>query len=178
MSDIALAVNALRGVGWEACGVRGREFAERDVSELARLGLDDPVFAWEREVMPEAYFQGLIRHRMGHYASYGFGVHGIWLNDRLVGQCGLQVLSETRDEVEFAIFLAKNVKHRGLGTCLARYLVERCVFVGMKDLYAVVRAENEEGMGMVRNLGGETVGPALHFGQAATVFRIGLERKS
>lgn len=172
--NIELAKGALPLEGWTACGVEGRQLRDDDLSALAALGREDDTFAWERERQGSIYYSGLLQFRLGHYWRYGFGVHGIWLGSSMVGQAGLQVLSEENDQVEFVVFLGREHKGRGLGSCLARYLAQRCSEVGMAELYGVVRLDNPEGLALVAKLGAQPLDRMRHFGQEAQVFRINL----
>lgn len=175
-SDIERARDVLPGTGWSACGLHGREFVPGDLPDLVRLGQGDEFFAWERVPQAPKYFEGLLQFRLGHYWKYGFGVHGLWLGDALVGQFGLQVLSDEQDEVEFAIFLGKEYKHRGLGTCLTRFLVGRCRMSGLSAIYGVVRIDNPDGIALMDKLSGAVIGRKRHFGEIAEIFRIPLDK--
>src|SRR5690349_22961066 len=90
-TDVELARFALPASGWSACGVRGRPFVASDLDALSEIGRGDSDFVWERQVKGRGYFEGLLQFRLGHYWKFGFGVHGVWQDYRLVGQCGLQV---------------------------------------------------------------------------------------
>lgn len=173
--NIALAREVLPADGWMSCGVQGRQLEQADLQVLASLGRDDPTFAWEREPRPHDYYAGLLQFRLGHYWRYGFGVHGIWQGASMVGQLGLQVLSEDNDQVEFVVFLGQGHKGRGLGTCLARYLAGRCAYVGMTELFGVVRVDNPEGLALMSKMGAQALDRVQHFGQEAQVFRINLK---
>jgi len=177
ISNIERARSVLDPNAWSACGVRGRELVSEDLEALVSLGEDDPLFVWEREPQPRRYFEGLLQFRLGHYWKYGFGVHGLWLDELLIGQCGLQVLNDEQDQVEFAVFLGRDHKHKGLGSCLARHLVAQCKVVGITELYGVVRPDNPEGTAMMRAIGAESIGEVQHFRQSANVFRLPLRNE-
>lgn len=173
-ANLELAKGVLLLEGWSCCGVRGRPLEVGDLPDLAALGRDDPTFAWERERQGDEYYAGLMQFRLGHYWRYGFGVHGVWQGTSMVGQVGLQVLSEEGDQVEFVVFLGQEYKSRGLGGCLTRYLVERCLQAGMTELFGVVRIDNPEGLGLMLKMGAQALERVTHFGQEAQVFRISL----
>ncbi len=173
-SDLALAKLVLPVDGWSTCGVQGRPLEAADLASLTALGRDDPTFAWERERQSDNYYSGLMQFRLGHYWRYGFGVHGVWRGTSMVGQVGLQVLNEESDQVEFVVFLGQAYKGCGLGSCLTNYLIERCLSVGMTELFGVVRIDNPEGLRLMAKMGAQALDRVTHFGQEAQVFRIGL----
>ena len=168
----ASAIKVLDMDGWRACGLRGRPLELGDLEPLRSLGASDPEFAWERTQQPPEYFENLLRFRVAHYKTHGFGVHGLWLDGELVGQFGLQSLSVSEDQVEFAIFLGAQWRNRGLGSCLSRFLISRSVEAGMTTLWAVVRPDNPEGNRMVSGLAAEEMGTILHFGEIARLYRV------
>ncbi|MDZ4056842.1 MAG: L-tyrosine/L-tryptophan isonitrile synthase family protein, partial [Polynucleobacter sp.] len=104
-SNIVAAKEVLPGSGWTFDAISGRHLAPGDAQALAMLGAEDENFAWERLSRDDDYYKRILRFRLEHYQQYGFGVHGIWLGNDLIGQFGLQVLNETRDQVELVIFL-------------------------------------------------------------------------
>lgn len=175
ITNVELARAVLPSDGWSQCAVEGRELQASDLSQLADLGMEDPTFAWERTRQRPEYYSGLLQFRLGHYWRYGFGVHGIWRESKMVGQVGLQVLSEDNDQVELVVFLGHEFKRRGLGTCLANYLTQRCAAVGMSDLFGVVRVDNPEGLALMYSLGAHALYQVTHFGHEAQVFRISLK---
>jgi RimJ/RimL family protein N-acetyltransferase len=127
--------------------------------------------------MTPNYFETLLNLRLKHYQKFGFGVHGVWLNGNLIGQCGLQVLDEELDRVECAIFLGKAFTHQGLGTILARYIFQRCKDCGMIEFYGVARPDNPESIALVKKLGGIALGKTMHFNREAIIFRVDLSSK-
>lgn len=177
-SNVKAAATALPLATWEACGVRGRPFAPDDLESLISLGSGDEHFAWERRVMDEPYFEGLLQFRLGHYWRYGFGVHALLRGGEMVGQAGLQVLDEEKDRVEFVVFLGAAYVGQGIGSCLAKALLDRCVAAGMSELYGVVRSDNPEGKRMVQRLNPKLIGTMNHFHHQAEVYvvRLGGDR--
>lgn len=176
--NVQAAATALPLATWEACGLLGRPFTARDLDDLITLGRGDEHFAWERRVMDEPYFEGLLQFRLGHYWRYGFGVHALFRDGTMVGQAGLQVLDEEKDRVEFVVFLGSAYVGQGIGSCLAKTLLDRCVAAGMSDLYGVVRSDNPEGKRMVLRLGSVKLGTMNHFHHQAEVYvvRLGGDR--
>lgn len=166
------ATRVLDAAGWSACGLVGRPFELEDLDALRSLGERDPEFAWERTQQSPEYFENLLNFRISHYATFGFGVHGLWHEGDLVGQFGLQSLSTSDDQVEFAIFLGARWRRKGLGSCLSRFLISRCTYAGMTELWAVVRPDNPEGSRMVVGLAAEEHRSIVHFGQVASLYRI------
>ena len=175
--NIVAARNVLQSHGWCAAGVFGRQFSISDLRPLIELATGDPLFSWERELQDSEYFQSLLNLRLRHYQKYGFGVHGIWLEDRLVGQCGLQVLNEDLDRVEMVIFLGNAFTHRGLGSQLSRYLVLKCRECGMTALYGVARTDNPEAIALMVKLAAVRLEDIIHFRRKATVFALDLTKE-
>jgi RimJ/RimL family protein N-acetyltransferase len=173
-SDISSARNVLPRSGWDVSGICGRPFTSSDLEALIALGTGDRFFAWERQYQTRDYFETLLRFRLSHYERYSFGVHGIWRKDQLIGQCGLQVLDEGQDQVEFAIFLGSAFTGQGLGELLSRYLIRRCVSCGMKSLFGVARADNMGATGLMRKIGGVALRTITHYNREAVVFKVDL----
>lgn len=172
--NINAAKYVLSPKGWSIGEIYGRELILSDLEEFIELGVDDKFYSWEREFLDEKRFKELFFFRLDHYKKYGFGVHGIWLEGNLIGQCGLQVLDNEADEVEMAIFLSKRHTHRGIGSMLANHILTRSREVGMETIYGVVRPNNPEGLSIVKKLKGEPQKNIEHFGKEATIFLIKL----
>lgn len=173
-SNIVAAKDVLPGSGWIFEGITGRHLAPDDAQALTILGAGDENFAWERVPRDDEYYRRILRFRLDHYQQYGFGVHGIWLNNDLIGQCGLQVLNETRDQVELVIFLGKAHVRRGLGQKLTEHVLSRCKDSGLRMIYGVVRPENKAALELLRRFNAKPTRTQVHFGYSATVFSIPL----
>ena len=119
------AGRVLKSDGWNIDDLFGREFSIFDLNELIQLGKDDEFFSWEQKAMSKEYYTTLLQFRINHYKKYGFGVHAIFKNGKLIGQMGLQVLDEQQQQLEYVIFLGKDYTHQGLGTKLLKYLFMR-----------------------------------------------------
>jgi pyoverdine/dityrosine biosynthesis protein Dit1/GNAT superfamily N-acetyltransferase len=171
-SNIVAARNVLPGSGWTFDGITGRHLAPGDAEALAKLGAGDENFAWERAARDDEYYRRILQFRLDHYQQYGFGVHGVWLGNELIGQCGLQVLNETRDQVELVIFLGKAHVRRGLGQKLTEYVLSRCKVSGLRIVYGVVRPENKAALELLRRFNAKPTRTQVHFGYIATVFSI------
>ena len=102
------AKKVLKSDGWNVGDIFGREFSIYDSGNLYELGKCDPNFAWERTYMSKEYYTALLQFRINHYKKYGFGVHAVFQNDVLIGQIGLQVLDEQKNQLEYVIFLGKD----------------------------------------------------------------------
>ncbi len=172
--NIAAAAKVLTPGGWILGDLSGRELSVADSASLAQLGSDDEYFSWERKAQPSSYFSELLNFRVEHYKKHGFGVHGVWIDGKLVGQVGLQVLDEESDKVEFAIFLGKEFVHKGIGSQLTRHVIRRSRELGLSELYFVVRTNNPEGMGLVQKFGGRFNETKNHFKKEANVYSIEL----
>ena len=171
-SSIVAARNVLPGDGWTLGDIQGRYLTPADGDALASLGVGDDNFAWERLARPEDYYRKILQFRLDHYQQYGFGIHGIWRNGHLIGQCGLQVLNETRDQVELVIFLGRAYVRKGLGLRLTNHILSRCSAAGVKAIYGVVRPENKAALDLLRRVNASPIRTQVHFGNIATVFRI------
>ncbi|GMV22070.1 MAG: hypothetical protein AMXMBFR57_20190 [Acidimicrobiia bacterium] len=176
-SNIAAARGVLPGGGWKCGEIEGRYLTADDGAALAALGVEDENFAWERLTRNHEYYQKILRFRLAHYQQYGFGVHGIWLRGDLIGQCGLQVLNETRDQVEFVVFLGKSHVRKGVGRRLTEHVLSRCRDAGLRTIYGVVRPENQAGVALLRRFNARPVKTQVHFGYPATVFSIPIGRR-
>lgn len=177
MRNIALAKEVFPNGQINGCGVIGKPFCLNDLEPLQELGKDDNFFSWERTPQDKSYYSNILDFRMSHYEKYGFGVVGLWKGDQLVGQFGLQVLDEASDRVEFAVFLGKDFRRVGLGTCLVRLLMTSCARVGLSEVYAVIRPDNSEGKALVRGLNAVDLGLVEHFQERAHVFRVAVGSK-
>jgi pyoverdine/dityrosine biosynthesis protein Dit1/RimJ/RimL family protein N-acetyltransferase len=171
-SNIVAARSVLLVSGWSFEGIFGRQLVTEDAQALTVLGSGDENFAWEMVSRDEDYYRKILQFRLDHYQQYGFGVHGIWLGNQLIGQFGLQVLNETRDQVELVIFLGKAHVRRGLGQKLTEYLLSRCKATGLRTLYGVVRPENKAALRLLRRFNAKPSRTQVHFGYIATVFSI------
>jgi RimJ/RimL family protein N-acetyltransferase len=180
-ASIGRSIVAARAVfpmdGWEFEDISGRAFQPTDAADLAELGADDSNFSWERLAMGASHYHRIMKFRIEHYEKYGFGVHGIWLHKKLIGQCGLQVLSEASDQVEFVIFLGQAFVRRGLGAKLTNHAIQCCAEAGMRSLYGVARPENTGALGLLRRVQAKPIRSQVHFGYMATVFEIPLNRE-
>lgn len=176
-SNIVAAKDVLPGAGWVFGDICGRHLTAEDGKCLASLGAGDENFAWERLQRDDDYYQKILRFRLDHYQQYGFGVHGIWLQGELIGQCGLQVLNETRDQVELVIFLGKAHVRKGLGLRLTEHVLSRCEDAGLRMIYGVVRPENKAALELLRHFNAKPIRTQVHFGYIATVFNIPIVRR-
>jgi pyoverdine/dityrosine biosynthesis protein Dit1/GNAT superfamily N-acetyltransferase len=173
-ANVVLARSVLPRSGWMQGTVLGREFTECDLESLVALSSDDPAFSWSGKATDAADCARLLRFRISHYRHFAFGVHSLWEDGRLVGQCGLQVLDERADEIELAIFLGKEFTKQGRGSALADHIIRRCRDVGLKTIYGVVRPENAAGLALIRRLRGYEMARIEHFGCEAIKFRLDL----
>lgn len=175
--NIESAKNILPSKGWNFENIFGREFSNSDLKDFINLGLGDEYFSWERKYQDENYFIGLFQFRLSHYKKYGFGIHGLWIKDKLVGQLGLQVLKEDLDEIEIIIFLGKDFVHKGLGSKLIKYIIKICREKGIRELYGVVRPDNNEGINLLKKINSEQIKTVKHFNVEGILHRINLDKK-
>ena len=175
--NIEGAVNILCSQGWSIEDVSGREFKQSDLHDFIGLGLGDANFSWERILQNENYFTGLFQFRLSHYKKYGFGIHGIWIDNKLIGQFGLQVLNENLDEIEFVIFLGNEYAKKGIGSKLVKELIKICKEKGLTDLFGVVRPDNDAGLKLLKKIGGRQIKTVKHFNQEGIVHQITLNKK-
>ena len=170
--NIEAAKSVLGREEWYLDDIYGRELLPSDLTEFISLGLGDENFSWERKLQTEGYFTGLFEFRISHYEKYGFGIHGIWMSNKLIGQLGLQVYDENHDEIELVVFLAKEYTHMGLGSKLLEYVVRRCRQFGLTCLYGVVRPDNLAAITLLEKYGCEPKKTVAHFNQEGILYRI------
>lgn len=160
--------------GWNVDDLFGREFSIYDHSDFVNLGKNDANFIWDRKIMSEDYYTALLEFRINHYKKYGFGVHAIFKDDKLIGQMGLQVLNEQKQQLEYVIFLGKDYVGQGIGTKLLTYLFNRCKKVGIKTIYGVIRSGNEPSIKLLKKFGGRELKSVSHYQQTGVLYEIKL----
>jgi len=170
--NIDIAKNILDKTGWKWDNIHGREFKLADISDFINLGLNDEYFSWERKVQTEEYFKDLFQFRLNHYTTYGFGIHGLWLNNKLIGQFGLQVLNNEKDKVEVIIFLGKEYAKKGFGRKLSNYILKECSVYGITELYATVRLDNKVTINMLTKLGFKREKTVIYFNQESIQYKL------
>ena len=169
------AKKVLKNDGWNIDDIFGREFSIYDSTALYELGKNDPNFVWERACMSKEYYTTLLQFRISHYKKYGFGVHAIFKNGKLIGQMGLQVLDEQKKQLEFVIFLSKNYISKGIGTKLLSYLFQRCKEEGVDIIYGVIRNDNSAAKAITSKFGGTALKTMAHYHQTGILFEINLK---
>ncbi len=174
-SNIEAAKMVLSATGWTFEEIFGREFTIEDQQDFISLGLNDEHYTWERKIQNDRYFNGLFQFRISHYKKYGFGIHGIWLGENLIGQFGLQVINEELDEIELVIFLGKAYVKRGLGSKLIKFIINRCAELGISDLYGIVRPDNIPAINLLKNVNGKQIKTVKHFNQEGILYQINVK---
>lgn len=172
--NLDAAKHVLPSAGWNYDNIFGCEFSIYDVDDFVELGKDDPNFNWERKIQSSDYYTSLLQFRIAHYKKYGFGVHAIYCDGNLIGQMGLQVLNEKRDEIEYVIFLGKDYVNKGLGTKLLDYLFFRCREEGIKRIYGVIRSDNEIAQGVIQKYQPKPIRTMSHYQQQGILYEINL----
>ena len=165
------AKRVLAADGWNIDDLFGREFSIYDNSDFINLAKGDRNFIWERKIMPEEYYTTLLEFRINHYKKHGFGVHAIFKDGKLIGQMGLQVLNEQKQELEYVIFLSKDVVGQGIGTKLLSYLFNRCKEEGIKTIYGIIRIGNEPAKKLVKKFGGKELQSVSHYDQTGILYK-------
>lgn len=160
--------------GWNVDNLFGREFSIYDHSDFVNLGKNDANFVWARKIMSEEYYTALLEFRINHYKKYGFGVHAIFKDGKLIGQMGLQVLDEQKQQLEYVIFLGKNYVGQGIGTKLLTYLFTRCQEEGIKTIYGVIRSGNEPSIKLIKKFGGKELKSVSHYQQTGILYELKL----
>ncbi len=122
-----------------------RAFTDTDLEEFCSLGVGDASYTWENEVKNKEYFSTLLRFRLNHYESFGFGVYALLdENNKMIGQFGLQVMdSMEKDEVEVVIYLSKKYRGIGIGTALFKAARKKSIELKLRHLYASIRTDDE-----------------------------------
>lgn len=170
--NIKTAIKVLNPQKWEFDIFNGREFVLSDLSDFTIAGKKDELYTWERTEQGEAYFSGLLQFRLSHYKKHGFGVHGLWHNDKLIGQFGLQVLNEEEDKVEIVLFLIKEYRKKGYGFNLFNFLISECKKNGIKDLYGVIKSENKEASSLLNKFNSIRIGTIKHFREQGVLYKL------
>lgn len=153
-----------------------RPFRETDVNKLANLGDDDINFSWERLPQEHDYYERLIKFRIAHYNDHSFGVYGVWLGTELIGQAGLQVVENEKDQIEWVIFLGKHYVGKKLGSTILQHIINLCKQNDMDALYAIVRPDNHAGIALAKKVGGIVVSRVTHYSEKGIKFKIDLTR--
>lgn len=174
--NIELAKGILNSEGWVYENIHGREFKLSDVDEFIKLGDDDISFSWERKLQSSTYYTSLLQFRISHYKKYGFGVHGIWVDGKLIGQFGIQVLDEDLDRVEVVIFLGKNYTKQGIGQKLLKHIVSLCQEKGLNEIYGVMRPENVAAIKLLKNNKWEKIGAVKHYNHEGILCKLKLKK--
>lgn len=169
-----VAKKVLASDGWNVDNLFGREFSIFDHAEFIDLGKDDADFAWAHEPMSEDYYTALLEFRINHYKKYGFGVHAIFKDGKLIGQMGLQTLDEQKAHLEYVIFLGKNYTGQGIGKKLLTYLFNRCREEGIKTVYGIIRHDNKPSINLAKAFGGKELKTVAHYQQSGILYEINL----
>lgn len=172
--NLDAAKHVLSPNGWSFDNIFGREFTIYDLDEFVKLGKDDPYFNWERKIQSGDYYTSLLQFRIAHYKKYGFGVHAIFLEGKLVGQMGLQVLHEKHDEIEYVIFLGQEYVNKGLGSKLLNYLFARCKEEGITQVHGVIRSDNEIAQQTIKKYHPKQIRTMSHYHQKGILYEINL----
>lgn len=151
-----------------------KPFKDSDAKFLDKLGKNDPNFNWSRVTKDDEYYEELLKFRIEHYKKYGFGVYGIWHDNELIGQVGLQVLDYDSDQVECVIFLGKKHTGQKIGSALLHYIIESCKSNKMNNLFAVVRPDNDIGIALAKKFGGVSISNVTHYDEKGIKFKINL----
>lgn len=170
--NIQLAKEILPPNGWRLREVHGRQFSESDLKDLRDLGRNDPFFNWERVNQNESHFKNILTYRLDHYKKYGFGVHGVWKDNELIGQFGMQVYDERKQLIELVIFLGKNYVNQGLGKHLVNFAISKCKKLGIHDFLGVVRKDNKPALKLLKNYEISFVKETNHFKHDSIVYKV------
>lgn len=170
--NIILAQSVLPHSGWNYNDFFGREFDSYDVEEFTELGINDENYSWEKRIMPPDYYRNLLQFRLNHYHKYGFGVHGVWMDGKLIGQIGLQVLDEENNQLEIVLFLGKEYTHKGYGSQLINYLLDRCKKTGIKTVYGVSRQSNKVALKILKKMKAKPIRNIRHYKEDAVLYEI------
>ena len=172
--NLDAAKHVLLPNGWSVGDIIGREFSVYDLESFIKLGKDDPFFNWERKKQSDDYYTSLLQFRIAHYKKYGFGVHAIFCKGQLIGQMGLQVLNEKDDKIEYVIFLGQEYVNKGLGKKLLDYLFTRCKEEGIKQIYGVIRSDNEIARKSIKKYNPKQIRTMSHYHQRGVLYEIKL----
>lgn len=162
--------------GWSYENLIGREFRLSDVDDFISLGEGDANFSWERILQSSTYFRSLLQFRISHYKKYGFGVHGIWMENKLIGQVGLQVLDADLDQVEVVIFLGKDNVNKGFGRKLLGHILSLCKEYDLLDIYAVIRPQNTPAIKLFEKCGWKKISSKKHYNCEGILYNLKIKK--
>ena len=168
------AKKVLTADGWNIDNLFGREFSIYDHTDFVNLGKNDANFIWAHKIVSEEYYTTLLEFRINHYKKHGFGVHAIFMDDKLIGQMGLQVLDEQRQQIEYVIFLGKDYVGQGIGTKLLTYLFRRCQEEGIRTVYGVIQSRNIPSIKLIKKFGGKELRSISHYQQEGILYELKL----
>ena len=152
-----------------------RPFAWEDLSVHHRLIGSDPQVTWNKKALTLEESEAALKRRMQHWVEHGFGM---WVVEEkasgsLLGHAGLQMLEATED-IELGYYFGRPAWGRGIateaGAACVRYGFET---LGLEQILAVVRPENQGSQRVLSKLGFQHARDAYHYGFDVQVWRIG-----
>ncbi len=154
--------------------VRLRPLTAGDFDALYATVFSDPEVSWTRSTRPEQEGREALEAKLAHVREHGFGMMAV--TDRetgeVLGYAGLQHL-ENGPDVEVGYYLGRGAWGRGLGSEIARRLVE----VGFRELglsriVAVVRPDNAASKRVLAKAGLRKAGEGHHYGADVELWEV------
>jgi [ribosomal protein S5]-alanine N-acetyltransferase len=166
----------------------GRLTARRiteDGIALQRELLTDPLtmrtLSADGLIPSEDEIEAICRRHLEHWAEHGFGLYQFFetATGQFVGQCGLrhrELLGVA--EIELFYALRSPFFRRGLGTEMARAVVERGFRqLGARSLIAFTLPSNLASLALMKKLGMQYQGECLHAGLPHVLYRLSAPRE-
>lgn len=151
-----------------------RAFRLEDLPIHHRLIGSDPQVTWNGKALTLEESEAALRRRMQHCEEHGFGM---WVveekaSGEMLGHAGLQHLEDT-EEVEIGYYFGRPAWGRGIateaGAASLRYAFET---LGLDQVLAVVRPENQASQHVLSKLGLRHVRDEPHYGFDVQVWQI------
>lgn len=152
--------------------LRLRPLTLDDVPALYNGLFADPEVTWDGAVYTMAETASSVESKQRHLEEYGFGMLAVTDQDsgEVIGYAGLQHL-EGGPEVELGYYLRRSAWGRGLGTEIARALIQTAFGeLHLGRVVAVVRPENAASKRVLLKAGLRSAGYGRHYDEDVEVW--------
>lgn len=154
-----------------------REYTEDDIKSLSEIFSDEDVMKYigRGGTADNAYAElHISTWTKKLYSQFGFGLWAVILkeNNRLIGQCGFNILKET-SEVEIAYLLAKNYWGKGMATEISTATADYGFrILNLNKIVAIAYSQNKASVNVIRKLGMKYEGEKIFFGKKLEYFTL------